>query len=84
MSAGGGLGAGGQRAADPLLSFADGVILLAGSRRELETLAAAYLQWAGLLHLRVLVPKTQVWWCGRTVQVAGEATYRGSRWWLSC
>ena len=41
------------------VSFADDVAMVAGSKKELETLVAAYLQWCSLLGVRVT--KVQAW-----------------------
>ena len=43
----------------PSVSFADDVALIAGDRREAETLIAAYLRWCDLLQLKVT--KAQLW-----------------------
>ena len=42
-------------------SFADDVVLMAGSREDIEFLIDGYLRWCKLLHLEVVEKKTQVW-----------------------
>ena len=64
----------------PSLSFADDIVLLGGSKNELEILIAGYMRWMALLLLRVTVAKTQVWWSGkgtRKVKVGGERIETG-------
>ena len=43
------------------VSFADDVVLIAGSREEMVRYISAYLRWCSLLGLRVLLSKTEVW-----------------------
>ena len=60
----------------PSLGYADDVVLLASTAGEAEWLAAGYLQWCGLLQLRVNVEKTQVWTLsgdGQPLMVGGRA-----------
>ena len=45
-------------------SFADDVVLVAGSKEDAEFLIAGYLRWCELLHLSVTEGKTQVWCSG--------------------
>ena len=61
-----GLGVGVAGSCIPSVSFADDLVLVGGSRKELETLISAYLSWCDLLGLRVT--KVQVWWNGQVVR----------------
>ena len=61
-----GLGVGVAGSCIPSVSFADDLVLVGGSRKELETLISAYLSWCDLLGF--LVTKFQVWWNGQVVR----------------
>ena len=60
----------------PSVSFADDLALVAGSKREMAGLIAAYLEWCALLDVKVV--KVQLWCSSpgaHTLQVAGRVMH---------